>query len=58
MLLAAGMSLVRCGGDALHDLRENVFDSANWTNACAGVHGIGAFYASALIGGEPFAVWN
>jgi len=58
MLLAAGMPLVRCGGDALRDLREDVFDSANRTNARAGVHGISEIYASALMGGEPFAIWN
>lgn len=58
MLLAARMPLVRCGGDALCDLREDVFDEADRINARAGVHGISEIYASALMGGEPFAVWN
>ena len=58
LLIMAGMPLVRFGGAGLRDLREDVFDAANNTNGRAGVHGIGAIYDSAMMGGEPFAVWN
>lgn len=58
LLIAADLPLVRSGGNALRDLREDVFDAAYNANGRAGVHGIGAVFACAMMGGEPFALWN
>lgn len=58
LLLEAGMPLVRTGGNGLRNLREDVFDAASNTNGRAGLYGISATYDTAMMGGEPFAVWN
>ena len=58
LLVEAGMSFVRLGGNGLHDLREDIFDVAHNTNGRVGLFGIGEVYASAMMGGEPYAVWN
>lgn len=54
-----GMPMVQAGGKALRDLREDVWDAANNTNGRAGlVQDIDATYDSAMMGGEPFAIWH
>lgn len=58
LLLDAGMPLVRTGGNSLHELREEMYDAMRNANGRAGVHDICAVYESAMMGGEPYAVWN
>jgi CheY-like chemotaxis protein len=59
LLLDARMPFVRVGGDALRDLREDVYDATNNTNGRVGlIQDSSATYAFALMGGEPYAVWN
>lgn len=56
--VVCGHPLVRVGGGALRDLREECYDAANNTNGRAGMYGIDEVYATALMGGEPYAIWN
>lgn len=59
LLVMAGMPMVRVGGNGLRNLREDVYDAMNNVNGHAGlVQDIGATYDSAMMGGEPFAIWN
>jgi len=51
LLVAADMPLVRLGGNSLHELREDVFDAAS------NMVRFGQ-YDAAMMGGEPFAIWN
>lgn len=55
--IVAGMPLVRVGGNALKDLREDCFDHARAANGPV-LGGTCDTYATALMGGEPFARWN
>lgn len=54
--IVANMPLVRVGGNALKDLREDCFDHARAVNG-PGAGSCDA-YATAMMGGEPFARWN
>lgn len=58
LLVNAKMNLVRVGGDSLHELREDAFDAAHNSIGRVGLHGSNATYAVALMGGEPYAIWN
>lgn len=58
LLLECGLPLVRVGGAALEDLREDVYDAATNSNGRAGVRDISSVYMSAMMGGEPYAIWN
>jgi hypothetical protein len=54
-----GMPMVQAGGKALRHLRGDVYDAANNINGRAGlVQDIDATYDSAMMGGEPFAIWH
>lgn len=53
-----GYPLVRAAGDSLHELREDFYDHARAVNHRAGIEGIAATYATATMGGDPFADWN
>jgi hypothetical protein len=53
LLAEANMSFVRHG--ALRELREDQYDAAVSTNR---THDIEAAYAVALMGGEPYGIWN
>lgn len=55
--ITANMPLVRAGGSALKDLREDCFDRARAVNGPA-IGDTCSTYATALMGGEPFARWN
>jgi hypothetical protein len=65
LLVAAGCPLVRIGGTShLGGLREDAYDHARNTNLRATAHcedggltGIESAYATALMGGEPYAIW-
>ncbi len=51
LLVEAGIPLVRVGGGSLHELREDVYDSANNTVRFNN-------YDACMMGGEPFAIWS
>lgn len=53
--IKAGVPLVSHGGKSLHELREDVFDAARNSSRNAPSFDI---YAAAMMGGEPYAVWN
>lgn len=55
--VTANMPLVRAGGNALKDLREDCFDRARAANGPV-LDDTCSTYATALMGGEPFARWN
>lgn len=55
--VTANMPLVRVGGNALKDLREDCFDQARAANGPV-LGDTCSTYATALMGGEPFARWN
>lgn len=57
LLAMAGMSMVRTGGAALRDLREDCYDAARAINGKANTS-IEATYDTAMMGGEPYAAWN
>lgn len=56
LTVLAELPLVRVGGDSLHELREDVFDAARNANCRARAFRFDT-YASALMGGEPYALW-
>ena len=56
LILDAEQPLVRLGGNGLRELREDVFDAAFNANCRAGASGVDT-YATAMSGGEPYAVW-
>jgi len=59
LMVTAGIPMVRSGGKGLSTLREDVFDASNNTNGRAGlVQDTDATYDSAMMGGEPYAIWN
>jgi hypothetical protein len=55
LLVNVNWNLVRVGGAALSDLREDVYDNARNSAVYAEIDSV---YDIALSGGEPYAIWN
>lgn len=59
LMVSCGVPLVRFGGSSPALLREEVFDDAIRVNFRAGFnYDIDAAYATAMMGGEPYADWS